>query len=110
MLGDARDRSALGRFPGVTLVDEEEAEEEDGDAQESTCRQWMRRACPVWCCRRSEVEDNTDTTVTGLDEAEEKPDGGGGEEPAPPGGDQPDGSRVLSRRIHRAHIGHGRAF
>ncbi|KAK9514593.1 hypothetical protein VZT92_026623 [Zoarces viviparus] len=81
-----RDRSAVGRFPSVTLElgdDEENQEPGEGDAeQENACRRWLRKVCP--CCCPKPNDDDTDNLVTGIDEPE-KEDGINGEEPVTSG-------------------------
>lgn len=89
-----RNRSAVGRFPSVTLSlgddtedDKEESEEQD-EQTENACRRWLLKICPC-CCRRRSKDDDDDFTETleTLDEVEdnnkdkeketgkEKPDG-----------------------------------
>ncbi|CAG5862428.1 unnamed protein product [Menidia menidia] len=82
-----RDRSALGRFPTVTLgfgedsVEENEEEGKENDVKEENgCRRWLRKACP--CCFTPPNDDDiTDTVVTGVDDPD-KDDGTEGEKPA----------------------------
>ncbi|XP_061594006.1 protein-glutamine gamma-glutamyltransferase K-like [Cololabis saira] len=77
-----RDRSAVGRFPTVTLWDDEEEEKEpqEDDVQEgNACRQWLRKVCPC-CCPQVDNDDITDTVVTGIDDTD-KEDGTNGEKP-----------------------------
>ncbi|XP_062412801.1 protein-glutamine gamma-glutamyltransferase K-like [Sardina pilchardus] len=76
-----RNRSAVGRFPEVTLSweDEEpdkmELVEEEKEKQEGACRRWFRKACPCCCRRASDSEDEPDVVVP-------KPtENGGGEKP-----------------------------
>ncbi|XP_031696251.1 protein-glutamine gamma-glutamyltransferase K-like [Anarrhichthys ocellatus] len=72
-----RDRSAVGRFPSVTLEleEDEEAENEEpkeGDAEEeNACWQWLRKVCPC-CCPKPNDDDITDTLVTGIDKLEKE--------------------------------------
>ncbi|XP_059197526.1 protein-glutamine gamma-glutamyltransferase K-like [Centropristis striata] len=80
-----RDRSAVGRFPAVTLgfgddseEDIEEPEETNGE-KENACRRWFRKVCPC-CCPEPNDDDITDTLVTGIDELE-KEEGINGEKP-----------------------------
>ncbi|XP_063057077.1 protein-glutamine gamma-glutamyltransferase K-like [Engraulis encrasicolus] len=62
-----RNRSAVGRFPEVTLswrdepdkVDLVEEEEEEEVKEENACKRWFRKACPC-CCRATSVEDEVD--------------------------------------------------
>jgi hypothetical protein len=91
---NTRDRTVLGRFPGVTLepVEEVEEEVEEDQVEQGGCCRWMRQVCPG-LFRQPEMDDITDTEMTGVDE-EEKPDGGGG--PKPHGGDQHDGSSTFT--------------
>lgn len=80
-----RDRSAVGRFPSVTLgfgedTEEEKEEPEENNAeQENACRQWLRKVCPC-CCPKPNDEDITDTLVTAIDELD-KEDGINDEKP-----------------------------
>ncbi|XP_073333257.1 protein-glutamine gamma-glutamyltransferase K-like [Pagrus major] len=87
-----RDRSAVGRFPSVTLgfgddTDEEKEEpEENNGEKENACRRWMRKVCPCCCPRPPSDDDVTDTLVTGIDDPDkgeeingEKPATGGSE-------------------------------
>ncbi|CAL8306875.1 unnamed protein product [Lota lota] len=74
----ARDRSALGRFPGVTLGELEDEEAEKEHVERGGCRRWMRKVCPGLFCQ-PEVDHDTDTVVTGMEE-EEKPEGGAGDQ------------------------------
>ncbi|XP_070764611.1 protein-glutamine gamma-glutamyltransferase K-like [Enoplosus armatus] len=68
-----RDRSAVGRFPTVTLgfgegTEEEKEEPEENDAEEeNACRRWLRKVCPC-CCPKPNDDDITDTVVTAIDE------------------------------------------
>jgi len=80
-----RDRSAVGRFPSVTLEfgeDEEEDDEEQDDdrgddgEKETACRRWLRAVCPCCCREPDDADDITDTLDTGIDDLDE----GGGEE------------------------------
>lgn len=64
-----RDRSAVGRFPSVTLdfgedtEDDKEELEEDDLQTENACRRWLLKICP--CCRpKPDDGDSTDTVVT----------------------------------------------
>ncbi|XP_041647720.1 protein-glutamine gamma-glutamyltransferase K-like [Cheilinus undulatus] len=74
-----RDRSAVGRFPSVTLgfgddTDEElekEELEEEGDKKENGCLRWLRKVCPC-CCPKTKDDDVTETEVTGLDDTEKE--------------------------------------
>uniref|UniRef100_UPI003AAC1342 protein-glutamine gamma-glutamyltransferase K-like n=1 Tax=Centroberyx gerrardi TaxID=166262 RepID=UPI003AAC1342 len=79
-----RNRSAVGRFPAVTLGWEEDTEEEKEeleaeDAEQGACRRWLRKVCPC-CCPRPNDDDVTDTVVTGIDEVD-KDEGVNGEKP-----------------------------
>ncbi|XP_008280199.1 protein-glutamine gamma-glutamyltransferase K-like isoform X2 [Stegastes partitus] len=80
-----RDRSAVGRFPSVTLgfgddsEEENEEPEEEGVTKENACRRWLRKVCPC-CCPQPSDNDLTDTVVTGIDELE-KDNGTDGEKP-----------------------------
>ncbi|XP_068581608.1 protein-glutamine gamma-glutamyltransferase K-like isoform X2 [Cebidichthys violaceus] len=88
-----RDRSAVGRFPSITLGLGEDEEEEKEEAEEdnveegNACRRWLRKVCPC-CCPKPNDDDITDTLVTGIDEPE-KQDGIDGEKPVT-GGSQLD--------------------
>ncbi|XP_064190247.1 protein-glutamine gamma-glutamyltransferase K-like isoform X1 [Anguilla rostrata] len=75
-----RDRSAIGRFPSVTLgwgeepgTEKEESEKEEEPVQEGACRRWFRRMCPCCCRKPSDSNDIMDTVVTGITEDGEKP-------------------------------------
>lgn len=65
-----RDRSAVGRFPSVTLGilndvgGAEEAEPEESKTQ-NRCRQWLRKLCP--CCQPKPEHDDVDALVTAND-------------------------------------------
>ncbi|XP_042338968.1 protein-glutamine gamma-glutamyltransferase K-like [Plectropomus leopardus] len=80
-----RNRSAVGRFPSVTLgfgedTEEEKEEPEENNAEkENACRRWLRKVCPC-CCPKPNDDDITDTLMTGIDEPE-KEDGINGEKP-----------------------------
>ncbi|KAM9848686.1 protein-glutamine gamma-glutamyltransferase K-like [Aulostomus maculatus] len=78
-----RHRSAVGRFPTVTLGfgedSEEEKEEPDNVERENVCVRWLRKVCPC-CCPEPNDDDITDTLVTGIDEPS-KDDGVNGEKP-----------------------------
>ncbi|XP_028260540.1 protein-glutamine gamma-glutamyltransferase K-like [Parambassis ranga] len=83
-----RDRTALGRFPSVTLgfgeedtVDKEDKEKPEGNdiKTENACRRWLRKVCPC-CCPQPNDDDVTDTVVTETDEPD-KDDGADGEKP-----------------------------
>lgn len=70
-----RNRSAVGRFPSVTLSlgedtedDKEELEEQDEET-ENACRRWLLKICP--CCRR-QSEDDDDVTETDEVDVEDK--------------------------------------
>ncbi|XP_070816990.1 protein-glutamine gamma-glutamyltransferase K-like [Chaetodon trifascialis] len=86
-----RDRSAVGRFPSVTLgfgedtEEDKEEPEEDSPEEENACRRWLRKVCPC-CCPRPNDDDITDTVVTAVDDLDkgeetdgEKPATGGSE-------------------------------
>ncbi|KAM6921534.1 protein-glutamine gamma-glutamyltransferase K-like [Xenentodon cancila] len=77
-----RDRSAVGRFPTVTLWEEEVEEkepQEDDVKEENACQRWLRKMCP--CCRpKVDNNDITDTVVTGIDDTD-KEDGTNSEKP-----------------------------
>uniref|UniRef100_A0A671UGU3 Protein-glutamine gamma-glutamyltransferase K n=1 Tax=Sparus aurata TaxID=8175 RepID=A0A671UGU3_SPAAU len=81
-----RDRSAVGRFPAVTLgfgddTEEEKEEPEENDGKkENGCRRWLRKVCPC-CCRQPNDDEVTDTLVTGIDDLE-KGEEADGEKPA----------------------------
>ncbi|XP_044054275.1 protein-glutamine gamma-glutamyltransferase K-like [Siniperca chuatsi] len=68
-----RDRSAVGRFPSVTLgsgvdTEEEKEEPEENNAEkENACRRWLRKICPC-CCPKRKDDDITDTLVTVIDD------------------------------------------
>lgn len=72
-----RDRSAVGRFPSVTLgfgedTEEEKEEPEENNAEtENACRRWLRKVCPC-CCPKANDEDITDTLVTAIDELDKE--------------------------------------
>lgn len=80
-----RDRSAVGRFPSVTLgfgedTEEEKEEPEKYDAEEeNACRRWLRKVCPC-CCPKPDDDDITDTVVTGVDDPD-KGEGVNGDKP-----------------------------
>ncbi|KAM9358547.1 protein-glutamine gamma-glutamyltransferase K-like [Symphorus nematophorus] len=80
-----RDRSAVGRFPSVTLgfgedTEEEKEESEENNAEkENACRRWLRKVCPC-CCPTPNDDDITDTVVTAIDDLD-KGDGTNGEKP-----------------------------
>ena len=90
-----RDRSAVGRFPAVTLgfgddTEEEKEEPEENDGKkENGCRRWLRKVCPC-CCRQPNDDEVTDTLVTGIDDPE-KGEETNGEKPAT-GGSELDGN------------------
>jgi len=80
-----RDRSAVGRFPSVTLgfgedeVEEREEATENDVKEENACRRWLRKACK--CCFTPPNDDDiTDTVVTGVDDPD-KDEGTDGEKP-----------------------------
>ncbi|XP_069006743.1 protein-glutamine gamma-glutamyltransferase K-like [Embiotoca jacksoni] len=68
-----RNRSAVGRFPSVTLGFEEDTVEEKEEAEENdveeknACWRWLQKVCPC-CCPKPNEDDITDTVVTGIDE------------------------------------------
>uniref|UniRef100_A0A8C4EV22 Protein-glutamine gamma-glutamyltransferase K n=1 Tax=Dicentrarchus labrax TaxID=13489 RepID=A0A8C4EV22_DICLA len=69
-----RDRSAVGRFPSVTLGFGEDTEEEKEEPEpeynaekDNACRWWLRKVCPC-CCPKSNDDDITDTVVTAIDD------------------------------------------
>ncbi|AWP11240.1 putative protein-glutamine gamma-glutamyltransferase K-like [Scophthalmus maximus] len=72
-----RRRSAVGRFPSVTLGFEEDTEEEKEQPEENNvqtdnaCKRWLRKVCPC-CCPRTKDDDVTDTVVTGIDELDKE--------------------------------------
>lgn len=74
-----RNRSAVGRFPSVTLSFGDEAEEDTEESEEqeeptgNACQRWLLKICPCCCRRRSkdDGDDNTETLET-LDEVEDK--------------------------------------
>nr|XP_046247573.1 protein-glutamine gamma-glutamyltransferase K-like isoform X2 [Scatophagus argus] len=72
-----RDRSAVGRFPSVTLGFGEDTEvenkepEEDNAETENACRRWLRKVCPC-CCPKPNDDDVTDTLVTGVDDLDKE--------------------------------------
>lgn len=80
-----RDRTAVGRFPTVTLGFGEDPEEEKEQPKEkdvqtdNACRQWLLKVCP-YCFRGPSDDDITDTLVTGIDELD-KEDGINDEKP-----------------------------
>uniref|UniRef100_A0A669CTK6 Protein-glutamine gamma-glutamyltransferase K n=1 Tax=Oreochromis niloticus TaxID=8128 RepID=A0A669CTK6_ORENI len=63
-----RGRSAVGRFPSVTLGFGEDTEEEKEEPKENNvkkrnaCQEWLRKVCPCCCPKHDDV---TDTEVTG---------------------------------------------
>ncbi|XP_008305375.1 protein-glutamine gamma-glutamyltransferase K-like [Cynoglossus semilaevis] len=67
-----RDRSAVGRFPTVTLgfgedTDEENEQPEGNNVQEENpCKLWLRKVCP--CCRPKPEDDKTEPLVPGPEE------------------------------------------
>ncbi|XP_020499452.2 protein-glutamine gamma-glutamyltransferase K-like [Labrus bergylta] len=76
-----RNRSAVGRFPSVTLdfrddadeeLEKEEPEEEDNRKKENGCRHWLGKIFPCCCPKRTD-DDGTGTvdTVSGETEEEE---------------------------------------
>lgn len=71
-----RNRSAVGRFPSVTLSLGEEAEddreelEERDEQTENACRRWLQKICPC-CCRRSKDDDDITETLETTDEVED---------------------------------------
>lgn len=81
-----RDRSAVGRFPSVSLfaddaeVEREEPEVEKDATKDNLCRQWLRKVCPCCCPAPDDDDDDnvTDTVVTGDETDDEKPDPGDG--------------------------------
>lgn len=81
-----RDRSAVGRFPTVTLgfgedtEEEPEEPEENGAEGDNACLRWLRKVCPC-CCPRPDDDDITDTLVTGIDDLD-KGEETNGEKPA----------------------------
>ncbi|XP_041913381.1 protein-glutamine gamma-glutamyltransferase K-like [Alosa sapidissima] len=76
-----RNRSAVGRFPEVTLSWEDEPDKEglvkeEEEKQEGACRRWFRKACPCCCRKSSDSDDEPDVVVP-------KPtENGGGEKPS----------------------------
>lgn len=88
-----RNRSAVGRFPSVTLGlgedtedDKEELEEQD-EPTENACRRWLLKICP--CCRRRSTDDDDITeTLETVDEVEDK------DEDKETGEEKPDGSEI----------------
>ncbi|KAI1888778.1 hypothetical protein AGOR_G00172220 [Albula goreensis] len=75
-----RNRSAVGRFPSVTLgwgeeseTEKEEPEEEVEPGKEGACRRWLRKICP--CCYPEPPSPNDVTSETVIvDDPKEKPD------------------------------------
>ncbi|XP_054459226.1 protein-glutamine gamma-glutamyltransferase K-like [Anoplopoma fimbria] len=69
-----RDRSAVGRFPSVTLGLGEDSEEnkeepeEDDAKKEHPCRSWLRKVCP--CCCPKQDDDIAIILDPGIDEDE----------------------------------------
>lgn len=60
-----RDRSAVGRFPSVTLgIGGDEAEPEESETQ-NVCRRWLRKLCP--CCQPKPDNGSKDALVTAND-------------------------------------------
>lgn len=64
-----RDRSAVGRFPSVTLgilndAEGEKAEPEESETQ-NACRRWLRKFCP--CCQPKPDDDSEDALVAAND-------------------------------------------
>ncbi len=76
-----RDRSAVGRFPSVTLGFGENTEEEEGEEREepeetdgegeNACQRWLRKVCPC-CYPKPKDDDITDTLVTGVDDLDKE--------------------------------------
>lgn len=71
-----RNRSAVGRFPSVTLSlgedaedDREELEERD-EQTENACRRWLQKICPC-CCRPGKDDDTITETLETVDEVED---------------------------------------
>lgn len=84
MPGTARDVSAVGRFPGVTLSNGDAAPEKEKvmiekGAEEGGCHRWLRRICPCCCRQKSSSYDITPGTGT----AGNAVDGKEEEKPAP---------------------------
>lgn len=76
-----RHRSAVGRFPSVTLEfgEDKEVPEETNVETENACGRWLRKVCP--CCRRKHDDEIMDALVTETDDedkeetpADEKPE------------------------------------
>ncbi|XP_036373408.1 protein-glutamine gamma-glutamyltransferase K-like [Megalops cyprinoides] len=79
-----RDRSAVGRFPSVTLgwgeePEPEKAESGKEEAEEGACRRWLRKICPCCCRKPSDSYDVTDTVITEDGEKPYQPHTGGSE-------------------------------
>lgn len=110
-----RDRSAVGRFPSVTLgfgedtEEEKEEPEEDSAEGENACRRWLRKVCPC-CCPRPNDDDITDTVVMPVDDLD-KGDETNDEKPAP-GDSELDGNQQnshlcnLSKKVNACHMIH----
>lgn len=92
-----RNRSAVGRFPSVTLSLGEDAEEdkeeseEQNEETENACRRWLLKICPC-CCRRSEDDDDVTETLETVDEVEDKDEDKDKDKET--GEEKPDGSEV----------------
>ncbi|KAM6963026.1 protein-glutamine gamma-glutamyltransferase K-like [Aplochiton taeniatus] len=85
-----RNRSAVGRFPSVSLVwDSETGDEKEflqDQPDEGACRRWLRKICPCCCPKKSGPGPNTDTVIIGTDDGGKdkgtdgnKPDSAGSE-------------------------------
>ncbi|KAM3875941.1 protein-glutamine gamma-glutamyltransferase K-like [Diretmus argenteus] len=77
-----RNRSAVGRFPAITLGwgEDPEGEKEDPEEdkpEEGACCRWLRMICPC-CCPRPDDDDISDTVDTAIDDVD-KNDGINGE-------------------------------
>ncbi|KAM9386374.1 protein-glutamine gamma-glutamyltransferase K-like [Pholidichthys leucotaenia] len=88
-----RDRSAIGRFPTVTLGfgdDTEEEKEEPEKDKENGCRRWWHKAC-LSCGPKPEHTEVTETEVTGIDDVDTE----GGSTDEKPGDDDSKPNELL---------------
>lgn len=85
-----RNRSAVGRFPSVTLSlaeDDEKESEEQNEETENACRSWLLKICPC-CRRRSQDDDDVTETLETVDEIEDE------DKDKETGEEKPDGSEI----------------
>lgn len=96
-----RNRSAVGRFPSVTLSlgddgeEDQEEPEEQGEQTENACRRWLQKVCPC-CCRRRSKDDDDDVTevLETLDEVEDNDADGDKDKDKETGEEKPPGNEV----------------